>query len=114
MSSQITVLNVLFRGLMNEYDDDEEEDEDEEMSIIESKTHEIIDEISRLQPYRYPSLSLEYYGDQGHIELVFKFRITWMDRESDMNDYLDDVQNTIESGMNMIVNERESLGYTTR
>ncbi len=114
MSSQITILNVLFRGLMNDYDDDEEEDEDEEMSIIESKTHEIKDEIDRLQPYRYPALSLEYYGDLGHIELVFKFRITWMDRDSDMNDYLDDVQNTIESGMNMIINERESLGYTTQ
>ena len=114
MSSQVTLLNVLFRGLLNEYDEDDEDDDEYDISVIESKTNEVRNEIDKLQPYRYPSLSLEYYGDMGHIELIFKFRITWMDRESDMQDYMDEVEQTIESGLNMIINERESLGYTTK
>lgn len=115
MSSQITILNILFRGLLNDYDEyDDDDSEDLDFGVIDSLAEGMKDELNLLQPYRFPSLQLEYLGDSGDIELIFKFRTNWMDREADLQDYVDEVQATIESTMNLIINEKESLGYTTQ
>ncbi|MHA2027870.1 MAG: hypothetical protein ACW99A_00145 [Candidatus Kariarchaeaceae archaeon] len=112
MSSQITILNILFRGILNDFDEDEEDDF--EFGVIDAKTDELKDELNSLQPYRFPSLELEYLGNSGDVELIFKFRTNWMDREADLEDYIDEVQTVIESGMDMIINEKQMLGYTTQ
>ena len=112
MSSLITTLNILFRGLLNEYDEDDDDEID--FGILDSKADEIKEELNHIQPYRYPALQLEYLDDGGNVELIFKFRTNWMDREADLQDYLDEVQTSIESRLDMIITEKESLGFTTQ
>jgi hypothetical protein len=102
-------LYILFRGLLNSYGQDDDED-DLEFGEIDAKAFDQAAEINRLQPNRDPRLELDYLGDSGHLELIFNFRTTWIDRESDVEDYLDDVQGVIENGMDMIITEREMLG----
>ncbi|MCE7737681.1 MAG: hypothetical protein GPJ54_22510 [Candidatus Heimdallarchaeota archaeon] len=114
MSSQLTTLNILFRGLLNDYGDYDDDDDELDFGEIDSKANEIKHELDSIQPYRYPQLQLEDLGESGNVELIFKFRTTWMDREADLQDYLDEVQATIESRLDMIITERESLGITTR
>jgi hypothetical protein len=95
--------------MLNSFDQDEEEDE-LEFGEIDAKAFDQASEINRLQPNRDPRLELDYLGNSGHLELIFNFRTTWIDRESDIEDYLDDVQEVIENGMDMIITEREMLG----
>jgi hypothetical protein len=102
-------LYILFRGILNIYNQDNDEDE-LEFGEIDAKAFDLASEINRIQPNRDPRLELDYLGDSGHLELIFNFRTTWMDRESDVEDYLDDVQEVVENGMDMIITEREMLG----
>jgi len=113
MSSQIATLNILFRGLLNDFEDDDDDDEID-IGDIDSKADEIKMELDSIQPYRFPTLQVEDLSETGNIELIFKFRTTWMDREADLQDYLDEVQSTIESRLDMMITERESLGITIR
>jgi len=105
MSSSNTV-HVLFRGLVKDIDEDDMEDE-LEFGDFDSQIFGLSGEIDRLQPNRFPHLELDYLGNSGDAELIFRFKITWMDREADMEDYLDEVQDVIENDLNMLVNERE-------
>jgi len=109
MSSSITSLHVLFRGIITDFEEDDDDDEID-LGYLDSKAHELQDELNRIQPYRFPSLQMDYLGITGDIELIFKFRITWMDRQADIDDYLDEVEVIVENGMNALLNEREILG----
>ncbi|MHA2249820.1 MAG: hypothetical protein ACXAD7_05630 [Candidatus Kariarchaeaceae archaeon] len=111
MSSSTTRYHVLFRGLLNEYDDDDEEEL--EFGEVDSRAFALQEELNSLEPNRDPKLEVDYLGINGDIELLFNCKTTWIDRGADMEDYIDKVQETIENGLNMIINEKEFLGYTS-
>ena len=98
---------VLFRGLVNDFDDDFNEID---LSEMDTRAFGMRDTLNALQPNRDPNLEVDYLGITGDIELIFNFTTTWMDRESDLADYLDDVESEIENEMDLLINEREHLG----
>ena len=104
--SGIYFTNILFRGILNE--DDDELDFGEVDTIIETTTPEI----DKIQPGRLPQLKLDYLGISGEVEILLRFKVTWEDRGSDLENYLDEVQATIEGGINGSIYEREQLGIT--
>jgi hypothetical protein len=103
---------VLYRGLLNEIEDDEE-DEEVELGELDANAYDLRNELNLIQPNRDPKLTVDYLGIDGNVEMLFNYRITWIDRDSDIQDYLDEVQEIIENGMDMIISEREFLGYTS-
>ncbi len=105
MSSSNTVY-VLFRGILKDFDEDDMEDEID-FGEFDSHVFSTAGEIDRLQPNRFPYLELDYLGNSGDAEMIFRFKITWMDREADMEDYLDEVQDLLENNLNMLMNERQ-------
>ncbi len=108
MSSTQSRLHVLYRGLLNEFDEDEDEELD--FGELDVKTYNLQSELNRLQPNRDPRLETDYLGISGDVELLFNCRISWMDRDADVEDYLDNVQESIENELDMIISEREYLG----
>ena len=103
--SSSTAVHVLFRGLVKDFDEDDMEDEIE-FGEFDAQVFGVAGEIDRLQPNRFPHLELDYLGNSGDVEMIFRFKVTWMDREADMEDYLDEVQDLIENNLNMLINER--------
>lgn len=113
MSESYAISNVMFRGILNNFDEDDDDDDEIDIGELDARATGLITELNRIQPYRFPRLQTDYLGNNGDAELIFKFRITWMDRTSDLENYLDDVQSTIENGLDILIHERESLGITT-
>lgn len=99
---------TLMRGLLNNYDD--YYDEEVDFGELDARAFNLRRELDKLQPNRDPQLELEYLGVSGDLELMFNFRITWMDRESDIEEFLEESQEVIENGMDMIVTEKQILG----
>lgn len=114
MSLSITIYNVLFRGEIIDMEDFEEEDEELDFGEMASKVSELATEINTLQPYREPAIELDQLGAEGDFELIFQFRISWMDRDADVEDYLDEVQEVIENHLEAEIIEREGLGITQK
>ncbi|MHA2092639.1 MAG: hypothetical protein ACW98K_17475 [Candidatus Kariarchaeaceae archaeon] len=112
MSSPYTRFHVLFRGLLNEIEDDEE-DEEVELGELDANAYDLRNELNLIQPNRDPKLTVDYLGIDGNVEMLFNYRITWIDRDADIQDYLDEAQGIIENGMDVLINEREFLGYTS-
>ncbi|MDH5402718.1 MAG: hypothetical protein OEZ01_04540 [Candidatus Heimdallarchaeota archaeon] len=107
MSSVIYIHYTIFKGLLNQTDDDEDE---LDFGEFDTKAHSISQNLDKIQPHRFPELETDYLGSNGDVDLIFNFRITWMDRESDIEDYLDDVQQTIENELELLIFERQNLG----
>ena len=98
---------VLFRGIVNEFEDEFNEID---LPELDSRAYSLKQSLDRIQPNRDTSLEVDYLGITGDVELIFNFKTTWMDRESDLVEYLDDVGEEIENGLNLIITEREILG----
>ena len=109
--SQTLDLHVLFRGYINE---DSLDDDEPDFADFDTKAFGLQSDLDRLEPNRDPRLETEYIGNNGEFELKFVFLTTWLDRDADVEDYLDRVQNEIENGLDVIVTEREKLGYMRR
>lgn len=105
-SSQYRLL-ASFKGILNNY---EELEDDIDLGDLDASAYNLREDIDRLQPNRDPSLEFDYLGLSGDVELIFNCRITWMDRESDIEDYLDEVQGVIENGLDILIYERQVLG----
>ena len=99
---------ALFRGLLNDYD---EYESDIDMGELDSQAYSLQSDLDRLQPYRDPKLNVDYLGITGEVEMLFNFKITWMDRDSDIEIFLDDVQEVIENSMDLLITERQGLGF---
>ncbi len=97
----------MFRGLINNYDDEYEK---MELSEIDSNAYNCISELNKIEPHRDPNLSVDYFGISGDLEMIFNFKSTWMDRESDIGDYIDKVQTEVENLLNVIISEIEYIG----
>ena len=98
---------VLFRGLVNDFDD---EFNDLDLAELDARAYNSQETLNRIQPNRDPQLEVDYLGVAGHVELIFNFKTTWMDRESDVADYLDDVQTEVENELDLLISEVETLG----
>ncbi len=98
----------MFRGIVNDSDNNEDID----FSELDNRAFTLQSEINKIEPNRNPQLELDYLGINNDFELIFSFNTTWMDRSADIEEYLDKVQDEIENGMDVIVTEREFLGYT--
>jgi hypothetical protein len=110
MSGTIYDNNILFRATLNDIDDEDDLDFGE----LDTQAFNIQQDIDKIEPNREPRLELDYLGNNADIELIYRYITTWLDRDADMNDYLDKVENEIENGLNVIVTEREVLGYSKR
>ncbi len=99
--------HILFRGELSD------NDEDIDFGELDTRVFELTSEVDHLQPNRYPQLRLDYLGVTGEIEIIFSYRKTWEDRDSDLLDYQDEVQEVIENGIGCIISERENLGITS-
>jgi len=98
---------VLFRGIVNDFDDEYNE---VDLAELDARAYNMRSTINHIEPNRDPHLEVDYLGISGNIELIFNFRTTWMDRQSDLADYLDDVQSEIENEMDLLITDREMLG----
>lgn len=95
---------ILFRG--NLIDDTDDPDFGE----IDTLASYANDELDKIAPNRNPDLRLDYLGITGEVEFIYTFRITFQDRDSDVEDYLDDIQESIEGQLPVVIYEREPLG----
>ncbi|MCY3412959.1 MAG: hypothetical protein INQ03_15075 [Candidatus Heimdallarchaeota archaeon] len=102
--------HTIFKGELNENDEDEELD----MAEFDSKVFSLQEDINRIEPNRDPRLETEYLGNNGECEIHFTFFTSWMDREADIEDYLDHVQDELENQLDIIIIERDNLGYSRR
>lgn len=109
--SQVFDLHVIFKGFIEEFDDD---DDEIEMTEFDARAFSLQDTINQIEPNRDPRLETEYFGNNLDFELKFIFRITWMDRTADEDEYIDKVQEEIENGLGVIIIEKQKLGYTKR
>jgi hypothetical protein len=87
-----------------------DETEEIEFGELDTQVYDLNDQINLIQPYRNPDLRLDYLGVTGEVELIYIFRVTFQDRDSDVNDYLDEVEKTIEDNIEINIFEREPLG----
>ena len=99
---------ALFRAILNDYD---EYESDIEIGDLDAQADSLREEFDTIEPYRDPRLEVDNLGLSGDVELIFHFKTNWMDRTSDIEQYLDDVQEIIENDMDLLVTEREPLGY---
>lgn len=66
------------------------------------------EELAKQTRWRKPRLELNYYDEfHGLVEVLFIFRITWQDRQADIDEYVEEAMKTIESITSMIVDEYE-------
>lgn len=98
---------VLLRGIVNDFDD---EYTDIDLAEMDTRAYGMRQTLDKIQPNRDPQLEVDYLGITGDIEMIYNFKTTWMDREGDLYDYLDDVQSEIESEMEVLITERQMLG----
>lgn len=84
-------------------------DEDLDFAELDLRAHDLIADLNAIEPNRDVNFELDYLGVAGEAEFLFSFRRVWDDRESDLLDYLDEVQKTIENGLPVIVTERQTL-----
>lgn len=103
--------NVMFKGFLNENDDDEEE---VDFGEFDTNAFFLQKDLELIEPNRDPKLETEYLGNNGEFELLFTHKTTWLDRDADIEDYLEKVQEEIENSLNVIIEETEKLGYTKR
>ena len=104
--TSVYIGNVLFRGYLSD------EDDERDFGEIDSDAHFAQSELNLIRPHKNPSLALDYLGISGEVELIYRFKVTWDERESDIQDYLDEVQESIENLLFIIISEREFLGYS--
>jgi hypothetical protein len=97
----------MFRGIVNEFEDEFNE---VDLPELDSQAFGLKETLDAIQPNRDTQLDVDYLGITGDIELIFNFKTNWMDRDSDLGDYLDDVESEIENGMNLVISDREILG----
>jgi hypothetical protein len=65
--------------------------------------------INEMDHYRFPSLETNYFGD-SYVELIFSFRISYKDRNPEINEYVDDCLNIIQDTIGMMVDEVDFEG----
>ncbi len=86
-----------------------EGEEDLDFAELDLRAHDLIGDLNAIEPNRDVNLELDYLGIGGEAEFLFSFKRAWDDRESDLLDYLDEVQETIENGLPVIVSERQTI-----
>ncbi len=94
---------VLFSAYLTEGEDEME------FAELDMLSAELVDELNKVEPYRNVDFRLDYLGIAGDAEFIFIFRRSWDDRESDLMDYLDKIQQTIEDNLPVIISERETI-----
>lgn len=102
--SGVFTIRVLFRGIL--VDDVDEID----FWDLDTRASNLYDELNLIQPNRKPDLRLDYMGISGEVEFLYFFKSLWDERSSDINDYLDNVQQVIEDNLSVLINEVEFLG----
>lgn len=104
--------NTLFRGILNDDLLEQLEDDDLSFEEFDTRVYNMQPDLNRIEPNREVRVETEYLGNNGEVEIIFSCRTTWMDRESDLIDYLDKVQETLENDLEILISEKEFLGYS--
>ncbi len=86
-----------------------EVDEDMEFADLDALSMDLIPELNAIEPFRDVKFELDFLGIAGEAEFLFSFKRMWDDRESDLLDYLDKVQEAIENGLPVIVVDRRTI-----
>ena len=81
---------------------------------LEEKRYEDIDvlvwsaeeEIKKINPLRTPRLELSFFDElNGYVEIIFIFKITWQDRQADIEEYVDEAIKEFENVTGIIIDE---------
>ncbi len=83
------------------------DDEEVEFEDLDVRTYFTSSELVKIQPNRDPVLELDYLGLSDDVEFLFTFKSSWEDRSSDIQDYLDQVQEEIENQLPVQITDAE-------